>query len=301
MKKILTFLILVCNIFGLQSASFTLDNDMFMSDKWYTNGLFFTMDNYFFEDEYNKKETYVLGEEIFTPTKYNSEFMELYDRPFAGLLYFGKINEKYYPEGAYSKEGILFEMTGKPALADIVQKTYHKLLFFRTPRGWYSQIENIYGLAYVREDSKVYKKWNFDNGLSLSFRPITELHLGNVMLYGSANLLFNYGRLENTYEFGKDKADKKTLFNMNEYYLSFQSGFTLKGHDSTIEGDIFKNESTLTFDIYPLVLQNRLGLYMRWEKFSFRYDFTMISSEVKNMVWSDPSHRYHSLKFNFYY
>ena len=301
MKKIFIFFISILNILALQSSSIVLDNDMFMSDKWYTNGLDFTLDNYFFEEGFNKKETYILGEKIFTPTKYNIEFPNFYDRPFSGLLYFGILKEKYYPEGTYKKEGFLVEMTGKPALADVVQKTYHKLLFFRTPRGWDYQIENIYGLAYVREESKTYKKWDFDNDLSLSYRPVTELHLGNVMLYGKGYLVLNYGRLQNEYEFGEKEAKDKRLFNMNEYYLSFESGITLKGHDSTIEGDIFKNQSPITFDIYPLVLQNRIGMYMRWEKFSFEYDFTMISTEVKNMIWSDPSHRYHSLKFNFYY
>lgn len=303
MKKLFVYLIAGINIFALQSSWLIIDNDAAMSDKWYTNGIELKLDNYFFGEEFNTKEMYVMTEKIYTPTKFykGPEFMEEYDRPFAGLLQFGILKEKYFPKGNYKKEGFLIEMTGNASLSGLVQRTYHKMLFFRPPKGWDTQIENIYGIAYVLENSPFYKKWSFNENLALSFRPVTELHLGNVMLYGKNYFVLNLGRLENSYEFGENISKNKTLWNMDEYYLSIETGLTLKGHDSTLEGDIFKNESSLTFDIYPLILQSKAGFFMRWNDFSAEYDLTMLSTEIKNMKWIDNWHRYHTLKFNFYY
>lgn len=303
MRKILVYLMITFNIFSLQSSWLIIDNDAAMSDKWYTNGIELKLDNYFFNEGFNVRESYIIGEKIYTPTKFykKSEFINEYDRPFAGLLYFGILKEKYFPEGNYKKEGFLVEMTGNSSLSGFVQKTYHKMLFFRPPNGWDTQIEDIYGIAYVREESPIYLKWDFTKNLSLSFRPIAEIHLGNVMMYARNSAILNLGHLENIYEFGEKIANRKTLWNMDEYYLTIETGLTLKGHDSTLEGDIFKNQSPLTFDIYPLVLQSKAGVFMRWDDFSVEYDLTMLSTEIKNMEWVEYWHKYHSLKFNFYY
>lgn len=303
MKKLLVYLITILKISALQSSWIIIDNDAAMSDKWYTNGLEFKLDNYFFEENFNKKESYIISEKIYTPTKFykGSEFIDEYDRPFAGLLHFGVIKEKYFPQGNYKKEGFLIEMTGAASLSGLVQKVYHKMLFFRPPKGWETQIENIYGVAYILEKSPIYKKWKLTDNLALSFRPVTELHLGNVMLYGKNEFILKFGRLENQYEFGEKNSVDKTLWNMDEYYLSVESGLTLMLHDSTIEGDMFKNESPLVFEIYPLILRSRAGVFMRWDDFSVEYDLTMSSTEIKGMEWIDNWHRYHSLKFNYYY
>lgn len=302
MKKSFLFLVISLKLLALESSTFILDNDMFWSDKWYTNGLEFTYDKYYFDRDFNKKETYILGEKIFTPTKYYSYSWSKYDRPFAGLLYFGLLKEKYKVDGTYSKQGFLVEMTGKPSLADAVQKTYHKIFFFSKPVGWDSQIENIYGLAYIREDSPFYKEWRYSSGLSLNLRPITELHLGNVMLYGTGAIRIEYGKIGNEYQYGTRYKDpmEKTLFNMDEYYIIIEPSVLVKGHDSTIEGNIWNKKSPITFDTYPYVLESKVGFYTRWKDFSFEYNFIDISTEIKNMEWTFPNHRYHSLKFNFF-
>lgn len=302
MEKILVYLFLVISIFGRDRFTALLDNDMFFSDKWYTNGLEFTWDKYKFSGTlYNNKNTYFIGQRIYTPTKYYKapEDIAEYDRPFAGYLYFGALKEKYENTGVYTKKGWLFETVGDASLGALTQKTYHKYLDFKTPRGWESEIENIYGLAYYYENSPFYKEYKVIKDLSLDMRLVNKLHLGNVSLYGGSGLSFRFGNINNPYEFKEDYRNK--LGNIDEYYFTLDSSIELKGHDSTIEGDIFRNESPFTKDIYPIVIKNGAGFFLRWDDFSFDYDLTLVSTELKDMEWKDNNWRYHTLKFSWFY
>lgn len=302
MKKIIVYLILFINSFGQESFTALLDNDMFFSDKWYTNGLEFTWDNFDYSNEiYHTKKSYILGQRIYTPTKYYKpvEYIDEYDRPFAGYLYLAYMKEKYKQDGKYTKKAWMFETIGDASLGAKTQRTYHKYLDFRTPLGWASEIENIYGIAYYFENSPFYKEIKLGHDLDFDMRFVNKLHLGNVMLYGGSGLSLRFGNINNSYEFKEESENK--LGTIDEYYLTLDSSFELKGHDSTIEGDIFNNESPFTKDIYPVVVKNGAGFYLRWDDFSFDYDLTLVSTELKDMEWKDNNWRYHTLKFSWLY
>lgn len=306
MKKIIIYLMIVYGVYALESFTGVLDNDMFLTDKWYTNGLEFKYDKYNLDKEsenikYNEKESYVLGQRIYTPKTYylDTSNISLYDRPFAGYLYFEKTKEKYFENGEYTKKGWAAEIIGDFSLGEVTQIGYHKLLDFRKPLGWDSQIENIYGVAYIWENSPFYKNWNLSENTDLDLRFVDELHLGNVMLYGKISGFLRYGNINNPYEF-KEKKNGKKLLNMDEYYLTIGSIITAKVHDSTLQGDIFNNESVFTTDIYPLVWDNKAGFYARWDDFAFYYDLIMESTDKRNLDWTDNSFRYHTLKFIFF-
>ena len=301
MKKIFIFLILIFSIYSEKSFEFIIDNDAFLSDRWYTNGLEFKLNEYFFYNQENTENTYILGQKIYTPTTFykDSKYIDEYDRPFAGLLYFGILKEKYKKNGKYRKSGWLLETTGKASLSDTVQKTYHKILSFRKPKGWDSQIENTYGIAYVREESPIYKSWNVNNNLDLNLRFINEIHMGNVILYDKIFGRVEFGNFNNFYKFtNKEKID--TLWNMKEYYLFLQTGLMLRGYDSTLQGNIFNNKSKFTVDIYPVILESKVGFFMKWKEFSLEYDLTANSTEIKSMKFEEFWQIYHTLKFEFF-
>lgn len=309
-KLIFIFMIFYNFIFSFESFVLTEDNDAFLSDKWYTNGTEFKWDNYYLEKntdkngkKYKEKKSFLIGQRIYTPTIFykGPEFISEYDRPFAGYLYTGLIKEKYFEDGKYFRQGLLIETTGKSSLAGAVQKNYHKLLAFRKPRGWDTEIEDVAGIAYIRENSPVYKKWSLTKNNDISFRAGTELHLGNVMLNGRTFINAKLGKLDNIYESFEDYKESKGLCGMNEYFVEAESSLTLRGHDSTYEGNIFNNQSIFTKDIYPLVLMSKVGFLMRWDDFSARYDLTMVSTEIKDMEWRRIWQRYHTLKFEWFY
>ena len=135
-------------------------------------------------------------------------------------------------------------------------------------------------------------------------------------LYGSGSSLFKMAKLgscgDNLWAFGEyrtsdaDRTVQQTgevillCYDMDEYYFTIGSIITGKIHDSTLQGDIFHNESVFTTDIYPLVWDNKAGFYARWNNFAFYYDLIMESTDKRNLDWTDNSFRYHTLKFIFF-
>ena len=109
MKKLVIYFTIICLTYSLETATFILDNDMLFSDKWYTNGMEVKYDDYSFNKEknslkYNEKDTYLIGQKMFVPTTFykSPEYIDTYDRPFAGYLYFGKLKEKYFENNNYT-------------------------------------------------------------------------------------------------------------------------------------------------------------------------------------------------------
>ena len=305
MKKLVIYFTIICLTYSLETATFILDNDMLFSDKWYTNGMEVKYDDYFFNKEknnlkYNEKDTYLIGQKMFVPTTFykSSEYIDTYDRPFAGYLYFGKLKEKYFENNNYTKKGLLVEIIGSKSFAEDAQEYHHENFGMTTPRGWDTQIEDIYGLAYIYERSTNYKEYKIDDNISFDERLVTGLHMGNVMFYGELYGAFRFGKINKPYEF-KGREEEGGFFSPDELYMIAEGGVMAKVHDSTLEGDWFGDNSPLTVDYYPLLATNKIGFVSRWNNFQFDYELAIQSTEIKSRKWSMNDFKYHTLKFTY--
>ncbi len=320
MKKLL-FIILSFGIFAYEkSFNFNLDNDAPFTDKYYSNGIEFEIEvrnpNVYDEDDiitniwqggsYTRVKKFIFGQKTYTPKdiKLGVEEVEKYERPYAGWLYFGYANEKYFELGSYIKHNYYIGITGKDSFSEMYQREYHDLIGSPNPQGWDLQINEGAGFQYTFEYSpKNFLLYEKEEN-KIDFRYGTKINIGTIFINGDINLLVRYGRIASDFESRKTEMllDKEKAFlNMKEYYLYIMSKGKIIVHDTTFEGGIDKNRSPHVVEINPFVLEQNTGFIMNWDRFSLEYKLSILSSEIKDEKWSLASHLYNSLNFKYFY
>lgn len=322
MKKILFMIFLSGIVYGNRSFNWNIDNDIFLTDKFYTSGVEFEIE---LHDEtiYNEageevsldyegnKVQYSIrryaGQKLFTPSEieWTLDEIDKYERPYAGLLYGGYKREKYIDDGSYWKYNFLFGMTGDGSFGELYQKNYHEVIGSPEPLGWDSQIDEsfvfLYSIDYSPWTRILYEGDDYIRG---DYRYIVNASIGTLRIGGSGGVLFRFGRLLGDFEPGKAEFQKKipkSLYGLKEYYIYANAMLKLNIHDTTYQGGLFENHSPFTVNIEPFVLEEKLGAMATWDEFSVDYALTMQSTEVEGEAWKPVWHAYHSLNFRFYY
>ncbi len=320
MKKLL-FFILSFSIFAYEkSFNLNLDNDAPFTDKFYSNGLEFEIEvrdpniyeknnvttDVWQEGSYKRVKKFIFGQKIYTPSDLTLgvDEVEKYERPYAGWLYFGYANEKYFETGSYIKHNFYIGTTGKDSFSEMYQREYHDLIGSPNPQGWDLQIDEGAGFQYTFEYSPknftLYQK----EKKKADFRYGTKINIGTVFINGDINLLGRYGKIASDFESKKINNlldEEKGFLNMKEYYFFLMTKGRIVVHDTTFEGGIDKNRSPHVVEINPFVLEQNTGFIMSWDKFTLEYKLSILSSEIKNEKWSLASHVYNSLNFKYFY
>ena len=322
MKKILFMIFLSGIAYGSRSFNWNVDNDIFLTDKFYTSGVEFEIE---LNDEtiYNeageevdldyegKKVQYSIrryaGQKIYTPSEieWTLDEIDKYERPYAGLLYGGYKREKYIDDSSYWKYNFIFGMTGDGSFGELYQKNYHEVIGSPEPLGWDSQIDESLVLLY----SVDYSPWNRilyegEDYIRGDYRYILNASIGTLRIGGSGGVLFRFGRILGDFEPRKAEFQKKipkSLYGLREYYLYANAMVKLNIHDTTYQGGLFENHSPFTVNIEPFVLEEKFGATAMWDNFSVNYGLVMQSTEVEGEAWKPIWHAYHSLSFKFYY
>ncbi|WP_450782932.1 lipid A-modifier LpxR family protein, partial [Streptomyces sp. NPDC001635] len=120
------------------------ENDAYIditSDKYYTNGFFIKYRHALDGDNLKtgrSKEVigFELGQKIYNPYYSFAPNPALHDRPFTAYLY-GEANySRFYQNKQLLKVSAQVGLTGKDALGEEFQKTYHKLVGQNQIAGW---------------------------------------------------------------------------------------------------------------------------------------------------------------------
>lgn len=320
MKK-LSFIILSLSLFAYEkSFNFNLDNDAPFTDKYYSNGIEFELEvrdpkiydkdkietDLWQEGSYKRVKKFIFGQKIYTPSdiRLGIDKVEEYERPYAGWLYFGYANEKYFEVGSLIKHNFYVGITGNDSFSEMYQREYHDLIGSPNPQGWNLQIDEGLGFQYTFEYSPKNIILYEDKENKSDFRYGTKINIGTMFINGDINLLLRYGRIASDFESKKIDTlleKEKGFLNMKEYYLYLMSKGKIIVHDTTFEGGIDKNRSPHVVEINPFVLEQNTGFVMSWDKFSLEYKLSILSSEIKDEKWSLASHLYNSLNFKYFY
>lgn len=322
MKKILFMLFLSAFVYGSRSFNWNIDNDIFLTDRFYTSGVEFeieledeniyNLDGEKIDDTYeDKKVQYTIrryvGQKIYSPSEieWGLEDIDKYERPYAGLFYGGYRREKYIDDGSYWKYDFLIGMTGDGSFGELYQKNYHKLIGSPDPLGWDSQIDESFVFDFSVDYSPgvniVYEGNDYYRG---DCRYILNAKVGTLYIGGSSGVRLRFGRLLGDFDPNKARFQKnieKTFYGLKEYFLYADVKIRVSLFDVTYQGGLVENHSPFTVNIEPLVLEERLGVMAFWDRFVIEYALTMQSTEVESEPWKPVWHAYHSLNFRFYY
>ena len=147
------------------SKSVTIENDIGSSDRHYTNGIrfhsmtriepstdqrgsFWTFPfrtwNIF--DRRRASEAnflgYAVGQNFYTPEDIESTELQIDDRPFAAILYYGWLRRRIEDRRVMTTE-LDLGLVGPMALGESVQRGWHEIIKARTPNGWHNQIRTL--------------------------------------------------------------------------------------------------------------------------------------------------------------
>lgn len=260
------------------SGALHVENDIFGSlkteDKYYTNG---TQFSYFKETE-NKKETYSIGQLIFTPSrkKADAPIEELEkDRPYGGWLYGEYRNTKYTTETQKDTWGVQLGCSGGCSYAKQTQQHTHEILGQTVPT-WNPDfsLRAEPGVILERERSYRIAKGTYSDASIYGAGKV-----GNIVDSAAIGL---DGRLGfNLDKFSLEpiifKIPKKAPSNWKAYLFSRLEGRYVP-YNHMLEGSLFQSENhTVTPE--RLVGEFDVGFTVAYKKASFTYRFSKFSSE----------------------
>ncbi|MCV6607087.1 MAG: lipid A deacylase LpxR family protein [Campylobacterales bacterium] len=193
MKKVILVILTVIELFS-KTSSFTVENDWFMaSDKYYTNGFFYTK----MEDVKEEKTSFLtFSYLVFNPSDINEEKLQPNDLPYAG--YTGLSYGKYLVKNNYFVElSAELGLVGNITQAKEAQTFVHTVIGDDLPKGWQHQLKNQVLL---------------NSSLGFGYKtPIADFSLGELQWVGS--LLGSYGMFYRGY-----KVDSVIRFGRNFSY-----------------------------------------------------------------------------------
>lgn len=278
MKKVFLYFIIALSSFA-DTIEFFHENDLFITDEYYTSGLEFKYrkEN---KSEMNNFDNFYFGEKFYTPSNILMENPEDYDRPYAAWLYFGYEKEKIENHKEL-KQGFDLGITGKNALGGFLQSTLHGIIGEEYPKGWDSQIEQMTGIQYNYSlKTEDYSKES--NGNYFSRQNHYNVEIGNVFTNFSYGKIFLIGN--------------KTPFEDNQkvlkYYFYLEPQLEIVIYDATLKGSILNNHSPVTKEFNPILLKNSLGTVVQYKNLVLNYTMNFMSNDIKGTPWKLSNHIY---------
>lgn len=272
------------NEIGLKS-----DNDAYLfiqQDRYYTNGLFL---NFRHAKNLEKSESKwgkliydcSIGQEMYNPYTGYVPNPHDQDRPFAAYL---------FAQGGFSlfskKETILttslqLGVVGPGALGEEAQELLHHTFGFYEIQGWDYQIANtIAANIQLGYNALLHRSTNNEFDFSLQ----TGLKIGTIYNQADAGVLFRFGSVNPLFNSSSERsiigAGKKIV--KNEFFAYAKPKLTLNAYDATLQGSLFRNNSSITFEPKLLVFSQQVGVNYSTPKFTFDFSLTFRSREVKS-------------------
>lgn len=267
-----------------KEISITNENDVYLLlnyDKYYSNGAFL---RYRFSPETKEefKRVYALGiaHRFWTPQDVTIQSPRFYYRPYAGMLNLEFRSSNFFGANQRVAYGVDAGIIGKASGAQAFQEGYHKLFGFPDPKGWETQISSGFVADFKLEYNRQFqlKPQKFDLITS------TSISVGNGFTNAVQRVDFRIGKLRSIrYSSffdaligeGSDKIEKHSYF-----FLGY--GVEAVGHNVTIEGHVFGDESPITEEIVPWVRHLRLGFATNSQYSTFKVIYNWLSKEVQS-------------------
>ena len=289
-----------------QEVSIRNDNDVYLfgnKDRYYTNGI--TL-NYRFEPKmgsfFRRRNTvdsvkfivdFELSHRTYTPLGLKRSDFASFDRPYAGLAYFGVSLSRFWSPTIRFSYGLEVGVIGEYSGAEFFQKWYHSVLAFPEPLGWEHQIKNEPVLTSKFEFNK--QLVIFKGGMDVV--SSTNLRLGSAFLDGTQRLDLRFGKIQPLHRSGFKNAilGKWSDYFRNNTYFFVGYGIQYVYHNTLIEGSLWGDESPHTEEVEPWVQHMRAGIAFNAPTSSFKIIYNRLSEEIVDAL----DHSYISLELIF--
>lgn len=279
------------------------DNDVYLAqanDRYYTNGIFF---GYSWAGrqgaEVKKQHTLVLGQLMFNPRDYSLEPESSIDRPYAGFLFLT------YQQALFLKKDQVLQLsatagtTGKPSLAEALQRWYHRTVGFDKPEGWKYQVKTEPGINV----SALYAATLFPGQAQssvLAVKPVVQVTAGNSFTGTQAGVIFQLGAFEANGEsalwnagLNRTPAARRRKY---ECFVYFHPQLTAQVYNATIQGGLFRQDKGTVRDPERLVYQQTLGFMYARNHVSLGLAFTF---QTKETTVQQLDQRYGTIQFGY--
>lgn len=278
MRYLLLLLLVGC------SGAIHAENDLFSptgkkSDSFFTHG---TKLSYFPEtgDE-NKKETYSVGQNIFTPSDTHKDAPQSSlnnSRPYTGWLYLEYRNSTYRSESFKDTIGLQIGCSGPCSGAKQTQQQTHRILDQRVPY-WNADytLRNEWGVIGTAE-----RNYLLLVGKHYEVSTYGAMKVGNII--DNAALGFDVRIGYNFDHFASEpiifKIPRKTVSPWMSYlFARVEQRVVL--YNQLLEGSMFHDDPhTVTTE--PLVSEADLGFSIGYKNYKFTYRWSIFSKEWKN-------------------
>lgn len=267
--------------FTLQS-----DNDFYLaqySDRYYTEGLFFNLSWAGRDTAHKKISSLELGQLMFNPYDYRQFGTETIDRPYAGFLFFSAKQTRFLAQDRLLQLGATIGITGRPSLAEALQKWYHHMAGFKRPNGWQYQVKTEPGINLHALYAATLFPSKANTGI-FAVKPVAELIAGNSFTNLQAGAIFQLGAFEQNsksalWNAGISRAAAVTR-RRHECFLYFHPQLTVQLYNTTIEGGLFRHDKGLTRPLETLVPLFTLGGMYAHNHFVFGVAYVYQSRET---------------------
>jgi hypothetical protein len=260
------------------------DNDLYTSSKndmYYTNGLevFYRFLNKSKKLDVNKKIIELrIGQYIYTPRFLDSPEKEIIDRPFAGYL-FGELGKSiFYKNESVFKADFQLGYIGANSFGRETQRFLHKLVGYKSVRGWEYQIQNALAIqTHFFFSKKMLPK--FENE-KIDFHFQTEASLGTIFTAASAGFMTRIGLKRLVPMYDSNFYGGSIGSNESEFYFYIAPSINYQLYDATIQGSLFNNNSSVTFDLVPFRFNGEAGFKYRKNNLNLLYVFVYKGKEL---------------------
>ncbi len=286
-----------------QSVSFYIENDIFFSDRYYTNGIkllytgsgddFYTSKVQFgllrmFIPESKDSQVYQtvsLGQNMYVPSSINDSAPPLWDRPYAGWLYLNG-GAHIARENSLDSLAVSLGIVGPFSFAEQIQKNFHSITDCDTPMGWDTQIDDEFGFIASYSHIQRILRQDFLNNLSSDFLVSFGGDLGNVLIQGTVraflrfgyNLPYDFSPTRIDYDSSNDIRWMHPVDDENWHCLFYIGGaFRFVGRNIALNGNTFKHgrEVTPEWMVYELMS----GVSTRYNTVQLDLNWTLQTAE----------------------
>lgn len=217
---------------------------------------------------------YIIGFKVFSPDDLDNPNLIPNDRRYAGYSYIGTFLQRANHQ-TLDHFQIDLGWIGPSSGVEAIQENWHDFFGITYPEGWANQLPDEPTLQMTFR-----KKWRFDlhhdpDRFQHQLIPTTELSLGTVQRYASADLLWRGSWLPLPNDFGPGQLDDLDapmaqlgspgqspleLADAPQWtaYLFGRAGMLLVQHDTFIEGSDFHDDTGL--DAKPVVGRFQFGI-----------------------------------------
>lgn len=304
-----------------ESIAFRVENDIYFSDRYYTNGLklsytgagrdflssrlqFAALD-LFVPDGRQAFQTVSVGQKMCVASDINIPNPPPTDRPYAGWLYVG-FGAHEASENRLDSLTVNLGVVGPMSLAEDAQKFYHSIIGADWPRGWHNQIKNEPGIIVAYEHSERFFRTRISDEFSVDSVGALALDLGNVMTQARARALLRFG-FNMPYSFlpnridssdGNDVEWRPTDASPDWHCFMYGGGAArFVGYDITLDGNTYRNSA----GVVPkwLVGEAVAGVSARYKCFQADLTWTLRSAEFNTQRL--PVHMFWTLAVKAYF